>query len=54
MLGGLARWLCDPRASREAAGLLLLLDTLLTLLTVQTVPHFNIDFKSYMQQVAID
>lgn len=50
MWDSLAKWSRDPRKGREAAGLFLLLDCVLTLVTTQTVPHFNIDWTSYMQQ----
>ena len=46
------RWWSDPRHSKQASPLLLLLDILLSLLLCLLLPHLNIDWEAYMQQAA--
>ena len=48
----LVSWVLEPKNSPAAAPFLLLLEALVNLVTVITLPHFNIDWESYMQQVA--
>ena len=50
MLSSLTEWCSEPSNGGEAAVWLLLVDCLLSVATIQTVGHWDVDFTSYMQQ----
>ena len=50
MLSSLTGWCSEPSNGGEAAVWLLLVDCLLSVATIQTVGHWDVDFTSYMQQ----